>query len=305
MAFSYVEYTSNSGANGGKDYTYSFGAVDHNTTNIKVTLGGTSLTASQYSVVQGTVTLTTVPGAGSAPFDAALSTSNILRVFRETNRTTAEVVFSANAVIQDEDLNTATDQGRFLALEAVDRANESITIDTADLTQYDIAVSSVNKRITGVAEPSNDNDVATKLTVANAALGTVSGTTLTSPVINTSVSGTAIKDEDNMSSDSATHLATQQSIKAYADTKIASADLLDEDNMATDSATKVASQQSIKAYADTKISSSDLVDEDNMASNSATKVPSQQSVKAYTDTGDTTTEANALSNSIVFSIALG
>ena len=255
--------------------------------------------------MQGTVTLTTVPGAGSAPFDAALSTSNILRVFRETNRTTAEVVFSANAVIQDEDLNTATDQGRFLALEAVDRANESITIDTADLTQYDIAVSSVNKRITGVAEPSNDNDVATKLTVANAALGTVSGTTLTSPVINTSVSGTAIKDEDNMSSDSATHLATQQSIKAYADTKIASADLLDEDNMATDSATKVASQQSIKAYADTKISSSDLVDEDNMASNSATKVPSQQSVKAYTDTGDTTTEANALSNSIVFSIALG
>tara|TARA_R110000751_G_C13703513_1_gene473625 strand:- start:422 stop:1114 length:693 start_codon:yes stop_codon:yes gene_type:complete len=37
--------------------------------------------------------------------------------------------------------------------------------------------------------------------------------------INTSggVSGAAIKDEDNMSSNSATHLATQQSIKAYAD----------------------------------------------------------------------------------------
>ena len=32
-----------------------------------------------------------------------------------------------------------------------------------------------------------------------------------------SISGTAIKDEDNMSSDSATHLATQQSIKAYVD----------------------------------------------------------------------------------------
>ena len=272
MAFSYVEYTSNSGANSGKDYTYSFGAVEHNTDNIKVTLGGTSLTSSQYSVLQGTVTLGTVPGAGSAPFNAALSTSNILRVFRETNRTTAEVVFSANAVIQDEDLNTATDQGRFLALEAVDRANESISIDPNDLTQYDIAVSSTNKRITGVAEPENDNDVATKLTVATAALGTVSGTTLTSPVINTSVSGTAIKDEDDMSSDSASHLATQQSIKAYADTKI---------------------------------SSSDLVDEDNMSSDSATKVPSQQSVKAYADTGDTTTEANALSNSIVFSIALG
>jgi hypothetical protein len=40
---------------------------------------------------------------------------------------------------------------------------------------------------------------------------------LTSPVLNTEVSGSAIKDEDNMASDSADHLATQQSIKAYVD----------------------------------------------------------------------------------------
>ena len=45
---------------------------------------------------------------------------------------------------------------------------------------------------------------------------TVTGTlTVTSPVINTGVSGTAVLDEDNMTSDSATQLATQQSIKAY------------------------------------------------------------------------------------------
>lgn len=42
-------------------------------------------------------------------------------------------------------------------------------------------------------------------------------TVLTTPVINTSVSGTAILDEDNMASDSAVKLATQQSIKAYVD----------------------------------------------------------------------------------------
>ena len=46
---------------------------------------------------------------------------------------------------------------------------------------------------------------------------TLTNKTLTSPVLNTGVSGTAIKDEDNMASDSATHLATQQSIKAYVD----------------------------------------------------------------------------------------
>ena len=44
--------------------------------------------------------------------------------------------------------------------------------------------------------------------------------TLTSPVLNTGVSGTAILDEDTMSSNSDTQLATQQSIKAYVDNEI-------------------------------------------------------------------------------------
>ena len=47
--------------------------------------------------------------------------------------------------------------------------------------------------------------------------GTTTGQTLINPILNTSVSGSAIKDEDDMSSNSATHLATQQSIKAYVD----------------------------------------------------------------------------------------
>ena len=44
--------------------------------------------------------------------------------------------------------------------------------------------------------------------------------TITSPVFNTGVSGTAVLDEDDMSSNSATKVATQQSIKAYIDNQI-------------------------------------------------------------------------------------
>ena len=44
---------------------------------------------------------------------------------------------------------------------------------------------------------------------------TLTNKTLTSPVLNTQVSGTAVLDEDTMSTDSDTQLATQQSIKAY------------------------------------------------------------------------------------------
>ena len=57
---------------------------------------------------------------------------------------------------------------------------------------------------------------------------TLTNKTLTSAVLNTSVSGTAVLDEDNMASDSATQLATQQSIKAYVDSQVATANELSE-----------------------------------------------------------------------------
>jgi len=54
---------------------------------------------------------------------------------------------------------------------------------------------------------------------------TLTTPTLTSPVLNTGVSGTAVLDEDNMSSNSATQAATQQSIKAYIDNQTTAQDL--------------------------------------------------------------------------------
>ena len=81
--------------------------------------------------------------------------------------------------------------------------------------------------IGGTGIDANANDIAIDSTVT-----TLTGSqtltnkiltspTLTSPVINTAISGTAFKDEDNMSSDSATAVASQQSIKAYVDTQVA------------------------------------------------------------------------------------
>ena len=46
---------------------------------------------------------------------------------------------------------------------------------------------------------------------------TLTNKTLTSPVINTGITGTAFLDEDDLASDSATKIASQQSIKAYVD----------------------------------------------------------------------------------------
>ena len=55
-----------------------------------------------------------------------------------------------------------------------------------------------------------------------------------------------VLDEDAMGSNSAAHLATQQSIKSYVDAQT-HLSLIDEDDMSTDSATRPPSQQSVKA----------------------------------------------------------
>ena len=62
---------------------------------------------------------------------------------------------------------------------------------------------------------------------------TLTNKTLTSAVLNTGVSGTAVLDEDNMASDSATQLATQQSIKAYVHARILTEDTIAELNDTT------------------------------------------------------------------------
>ena len=64
--------------------------------------------------------------------------------------------------------------------------------------------------------------------VGRATTDTLTNKTLTSAVLNGTISGTSIKDEDDMTSDSASHLATQQSIKAYVDSQVATANELAE-----------------------------------------------------------------------------
>jgi hypothetical protein len=158
-------------------------------------------------------------------------------------------------------------------------------------------------------------------TYISATSKTLTNKTLTSPVLNTGVSGTAIADEDDMSSNSATKLATQQSIKAYVDAQITAEDLdittdsgtiaidLDSetltiaggtglDSSATSNTVTLAIDSTVATLTgsqtltnktltspvlNTGVSGTAILDEDNLASDSATQLATQQSIKAYVD----------------------
>ena len=98
------------------------------------------------------------------------------------------------------------------------------TVPTGDITAVVAGTGLSGGATSGSATLTIDTGTTVDLTTSQA----LSNKTLTSPVINTGVSGSAILDEDNFASDSDTKLATQQSIKAYVTSQVATANELSE-----------------------------------------------------------------------------
>jgi len=103
----------------------------------------------------------------------------------------------------------------------------TFAIDTAVVVDKTTVQTLTNKTLTTptIASITNGGTVTipsgTDTLVAKTSTDILTNKTLTSPVINTAISGTAFLDEDNMSSNSATKVASQQSIKTYVDTQVA------------------------------------------------------------------------------------
>jgi len=116
----------------------------------------------------------------------------------------------ATPVIDEDDLSSNS------AILPPSQQSVKAYVDSGTATLSGKSIDLTNNTLTGTTAEFNtalsDNDFATI-----AGTETLTNKTLTSPVLNTAISGTAFKDEDDLSSDSATAVASQQSIKAYVD----------------------------------------------------------------------------------------
>ena len=119
-------------------------------------------------------------------------------------------------VLNNADINTATIDGATITSPVLNGSlsgSAFIDDDAFDSASSTTVASSESIAAYVAAEIAASSGLGGGTVTLNGAQ-TLSNKTLTSPVINTSVSGTAVLDEDNMASDSATQIATQQSIKA-------------------------------------------------------------------------------------------
>jgi len=162
-----------------------------------IDLNGTAITstAAELNILDG-VTSTT---AELNILDGVTSTAAELNILDGVTSTTAELNILDGVTATTAELNL-TDGGSTVGTTAVAGGDGILTNDNGTMRQ-----TSVDTFDTYLAQSTK----------------TLTNKTLTSAVLNGTISGTSINDEDNMASNSATHLATQQSIKAYVDAEVA------------------------------------------------------------------------------------
>lgn len=253
------------------DGAYDFDIVSHDGTN-GLKLGGTlvTATATELNLIDGvtatTAELNILDGVTSTAteinlLDGVTATTTELNLMDGITATTAELNKLDGFTGAYTDLNYAKDlkatgvtTTEFDILDGLTATTtelnlmDGVTSTTAELNILDgvtatatelnlmdgvTATTTELNLLDGVTATTTELNLIDGVTATTAELNILDGVTSTATEINLLDGLTAIKDEDDMLSNSATSLATQQSIKAYVDAQVDTADTLAEMNDTT------------------------------------------------------------------------
>ena len=193
--------TGSANINGG-DLTLSSGGGDGTGTSkidFKTKANGTDAAASKMQL-SGAGVLTLSSGGVIVPDDGDIGSASA----------TDAIQISSGGIVTFKDDIKLKDDGTIGSASAA----TAMTIDSSGIVSF---VDDIKIKDGGTIGTATDPD---SITIAAAGAVTFSQNI----TANGTIGGNAVKDEDTMSSNSATHLATQQSIKAYADTKASQSD---------------------------------------------------------------------------------
>jgi len=141
MANSFVRYTGD-----GNTASYSIPFSYRSTADLTITLAGVASTAFTLNAAGTTLTFNSAPANGTA-----------IEIRRRTSQNSKLVDYASGSVLTENDLDTDSEQAFFMSQEAIDDAGDVIKIDNTNF-QWDAQ----NKRLTNVANPTSDQDAATK-----------------------------------------------------------------------------------------------------------------------------------------------
>ena len=276
--------TSNSYTGNGSTTLYSFTFPYLDQSDVKVSLNGSPTTAYTFANAT-TIQFNTAPGAGVA-----------IRIYRETDDSTLQAVFSPGSSIRASDLNSDFDQLLYLGQESSNTASSATSTANTALTTANTALGTANTALSNSSTAVSTANSA--VSTANAASSAAASAVSTANTANTNASN-AVTTANAASSAASTAVSTANSATATANSATGTANtaLSTANTASTNASNAVSTANTASSNATTAVATANAA---NTTANTALSTANTASSNANTAVTTANAAAAAVANAVLY-----